>query len=177
MRRAINVINNQRGYSLPQQKPYIKTVCGFILFGHAARHFKSSRVPSFIASRFVFIFPHFKKNYRCCHPLTCTTACSHGKCKRGPAFEVRLSLPVRGGQVTKQMFTVFLEMICSLLSVDSGPAITSVTLIECWVKVGRRGRNGWTRWWCYTVNVELYAHKFHGNFMKVMILTGERICP
>lgn len=39
-------------------------------------------------------------------------------------------MPVRGGQVTKQMFTVFLEMICSLLSVDSGPAITSVTLIE-----------------------------------------------
>lgn len=132
--------------------------------------------PSLHQGLFLF-FPTLKKNYRCCHPLTCTTACSHGKCKRGPAFEVRLSLPVRGGQVTKQMFTVFLEMICSLLSVDSGPAITSVTLIECWVRVGRRGHNGWTRWWCYTVNVGLYAHKFHGNFMKVMILTGERICP
>lgn len=89
-KRAVNVINNQWGFTLQEQKPYIKTVHGFILFGHSARHVKSAPVPAFIASRFVFIFPRFlkkkKRNYRCCHPLTGTPACSHGKCKRGPAL-------------------------------------------------------------------------------------------
>jgi len=78
MRQAINVINNQWGYILSEQKLYIRTVCGFIHFGQTATHFKSAQVPAVTASRFVYVFPLLKKkkkkkkksNYRCCHPLT-----------------------------------------------------------------------------------------------------------
>lgn len=61
MRRAINVTNNQWGFTLPEPKPYMKTVHGFILFGHTTRQVKSAPVPAFIASRFVFIFLRFLK--------------------------------------------------------------------------------------------------------------------
>lgn len=46
---------------MPEQVLYIKTVHGFILLGHSARHVKSAPVPAFIASGFVFIFPPLKK--------------------------------------------------------------------------------------------------------------------
>lgn len=100
---------------------------GFILFGQTMQD--TLRVPHYLPSLrqglFLFSLCFLKKkrrNYRCCHPLTGTPVCSHGKCKKGPSL--RLTLPVRGGQVTKQMFTVFLRMICSLLRIDSGPTTT-----------------------------------------------------
>ena len=146
---------NEASLCLTEQKPYIKTVHAFILLGNTSRHVKSAPVPAFIASRFVFIFLRFLKKKKkkkkeeitdaVTHLLVLPLALMENVKGAQPRWGQADIASERGGQVTKQMFTVFLRMICSLLDIDSGPTITQVSFTERRVGVGRRGHNARTR--------------------------------
>ena len=98
---------SERNSQIHNAVPYL------ILFIHIARHLRG---PTLRQGLFLF---SFQKEI-----ADVVTYYSHGK---WPSLaEVSLALPRRGGQVSKQMFTVFLRMICSLLHIDPHPTITAL---------------------------------------------------